>query len=54
MAFMDTTESFHLYDVRNQENLESIDISDVQLVYGSAFFKGLATGGNVSAGLFTL
>lgn len=51
MAFLDTTETFHLYDVRNQESLESIDISDVQLVYGSAFFKGLATGGNVSAAM---
>ena len=51
MAFIDTSEIFHLYDVRNQEKLESIDLSDVQLVYGSAFFKGLATGGNVSAAM---
>ena len=41
MAFIDTSEIFHLYDVRNQEKLESIDLSDVQLVYGSAFFKGI-------------
>jgi hypothetical protein len=51
MALLDTTETFHLFDVRNQENLETIDLSDVQLCYGSAFFKGLATGGNVSAAM---
>lgn len=48
MAIMDTTEAFHLQDIRNQEDLETIDLSDVHLVYGSSFFKGLATGGNVS------
>ena len=48
LAIMDTTEGFHLQDVRNQEDLESLDLSDVGLVYGSSFFKGLATGGNVS------
>ena len=48
MAILDTSEAFHLQDIRNQENLETIDLSDVQLVYGSSFFKGLATGGNVS------
>ena len=53
MAFLDSTETFHLYDVRNQEDLETIDLSDVQLVYGSPFFKGLATGGNVSAAMAT-
>lgn len=44
----DTTETFHLHDARASEELESADLSNVQLVYGSAFFKGLATGGNVS------
>ena len=51
MALLDSTETFHLYDVRNRENLESIELVDVQLVYGSPFFKGLATGGNVSAAM---
>ena len=51
MALLDSTENFHLFDVRNQEALESIDLSNVQLVYGSSFFKGLATGGNVSAAM---
>ncbi len=48
LAILDTTEGFHLQDVRNQEDLETLDLSDVGLVYGSSFFKGLATGGNVS------
>lgn len=48
MAVLDTTEIFHLHDIKNQEELESIDLADVQIVYGSSFFKGLATGGNVS------
>ena len=48
LAIVDAAEGFHLQDVRNQEDLEFIDLSDVGLVYGSSFFKGLATGGNVS------
>jgi hypothetical protein len=48
MAILDTTEGFHLHDVKNLEELENIDVSDVKIVYGSSFFKGLATGGNVS------
>ena len=31
-----------------QEELEVVDLTDVKLVYGTSFFKGLATGGNVS------
>jgi len=48
LAVVDTAEVFHLHDVKHQEELESADLSGVQLVYGSSFFKGLATGGNVS------
>ncbi len=48
LAVMDTTEVFHLHDVRNREELETVDLSDARMVYGSSFFKGLATGGNVS------
>ena len=52
LGILDSTETFHLYDVRSQETLESLDLSkDVNLVYGSSFFKGLATGGNVSAAM---
>ena len=38
-----------MLDVRTQESLETVDLTDVGLVYGTQFFKGLATGGNVSA-----
>ncbi len=48
LAVVDTEEVFHLQDVKNREELETVDLSDVRLVYGSSFFKGLATGGNVS------
>uniref|UniRef100_A0A0K2T121 Vacuolar protein sorting 8 homolog (S. cerevisiae) [Strongylocentrotus purpuratus] n=1 Tax=Lepeophtheirus salmonis TaxID=72036 RepID=A0A0K2T121_LEPSM len=51
LGILDASETFHLYDVRGKENLDSFDISDVGLSYGSSFFKGLATGGNVSAAL---
>ena len=52
LGILDSSETFHLYDVRNQETLETVDLSsDVQLCYGSSFFKGLATGGNVSAAM---
>ena len=41
LGILDTTETFHLYDVRNYENLEDVDLSDsVELCYGSSFFKG--------------
>eukprot|EP00095_Tigriopus_kingsejongensis_P008534 maker-scaffold81_size397536-snap-gene-2.19 protein:Tk08534 transcript:maker-scaffold81_size397536-snap-gene-2.19-mRNA-1 annotation:"hypothetical protein LOTGIDRAFT_215952" len=48
LAILDAHEGFHLEDVRTSEELESFDLADVQLVYGSSFFKGLATGENVS------
>ena len=41
MGLLDSSETFHLYDVRNQEILESIELTDVKLVYGSPFFKGI-------------
>ena len=44
----DTQEQVHVMDFEISEELETIDANDLQLVYGSAFFKGLATGGNVS------
>ncbi|ESO93558.1 hypothetical protein LOTGIDRAFT_215952 [Lottia gigantea] len=51
LVTLDKTEKLHVIDVRSEEELEVIDISDVQLVYGSSFFKSLATGGNVSQAL---
>lgn len=44
----DIQEHVHVMDFDSMEELESIDANDHQFVYGSAFFKGLATGGNVS------
>ena len=52
LGILDTSEVFHLYDVRNHTNIEEVDLSNnVELCYGSSFFKGLATGGNVSAAM---
>ncbi|XP_064465584.1 vacuolar protein sorting-associated protein 8 homolog [Ornithodoros turicata] len=48
LVVLDTSEHLHVLDVRSQEELEVLDISDVQMVYGSSHFKGHATGGNVS------
>lgn len=48
LACVDTTETVRLMDVRNQKEIETLDISDVGLIYGSAHFKALATGGHVS------
>jgi hypothetical protein len=48
LATVDTMEQLHLMDVRTQEELEVLDLAEVRLVYGTSYFKGLATGGNVS------
>lgn len=48
LATLDTAENLHVLDVRSQEELEVLDMSDVQLVYGTSHFRGHATGGNVS------
>ena len=50
LVLLDTREKLHVMDVRSQEELESIDLGGVKLVYASSHFKGLATGGNVSRG----
>ncbi|CAG0889726.1 unnamed protein product [Cyprideis torosa] len=34
--------------VRSQEEVEILDLSSIEMIYGSSSFKGLATGGNVS------
>ncbi|XP_017489159.1 PREDICTED: vacuolar protein sorting-associated protein 8 homolog [Rhagoletis zephyria] len=51
VACMDISEILHLIDVRSSKELECIDMANAGLVYGSAQFKGLATGGNVSPAL---
>ena len=53
MCLLDSTETFHLYDVRNQETLESIELTDAQLVYGSPFFKGTIISLEYNKGPFT-
>ena len=45
------SETIHLIDVRTSRELESIDASNFGIVYSSAQFKGIATGGNVSPAL---
>ncbi|XP_077997967.1 vacuolar protein sorting-associated protein 8 homolog isoform X1 [Glandiceps talaboti] len=51
LVTVDTTERLHVIDVRTEEELEVIDLVDVELVYGTSYFKSLATGGNVSKAL---
>lgn len=48
IATIDRNEMLHLIDVRSGKEQECIDIANAGLVYGSAQFKGHATGGNVS------
>ncbi|XP_048580337.1 vacuolar protein sorting-associated protein 8 homolog isoform X2 [Nematostella vectensis] len=51
MAAIDSLERLHVLDVRSMEELEIVDLSSVQLVYSSSYFKSLSTGGNVSKAL---
>jgi len=51
VTFIDVTERAHVLDMRSEEEVEIIDLADVKLVYGSSFYKSLATGGNVSPAL---
>ncbi|XP_037068491.1 vacuolar protein sorting-associated protein 8 homolog [Pollicipes pollicipes] len=48
LALIDGQEKLHLWDVRGQQQLETLDLSFVKMVYSTSYFKGLATGGNVS------
>lgn len=48
LIVFDNNEYLHLIDVRTQEDLEIIDMNSVGISYGSSYFKGLTTGGNVS------
>ncbi|XP_063789062.1 vacuolar protein sorting-associated protein 8 homolog isoform X2 [Pseudophryne corroboree] len=51
VALLDSAEKLHVIDRQTQERLETLEISDFQLVYNSSHFKSLATGGNVSQAL---
>ncbi|NWS22506.1 VPS8 protein, partial [Pachyramphus minor] len=50
-VLLDSVEKLHVIDRQTQEELETIEIPEVQLVYNSSHFKSLATGGNVSEAL---
>ncbi|XP_071002589.1 vacuolar protein sorting-associated protein 8 homolog isoform X3 [Oncorhynchus clarkii lewisi] len=51
LVVMDSGEKLRVVDRPSQEELESLDVAEVQLVYNSSHFKSLATGGNVSQAL---
>uniref|UniRef100_A0A8C9W3R4 VPS8 subunit of CORVET complex n=1 Tax=Scleropages formosus TaxID=113540 RepID=A0A8C9W3R4_SCLFO len=51
LLLLDSSERLHVLDRPSQEELETVDLSEVQLVYNSSHFKSLATGGNVSQAL---
>ncbi|XP_053532387.1 vacuolar protein sorting-associated protein 8 homolog isoform X5 [Ictalurus punctatus] len=51
LVLMDSGEKLHAVDRPSQEELETLDLAEVQLVYNSSHFKSLATGGNVSQAL---
>uniref|UniRef100_A0A8C0CW83 Vacuolar protein sorting-associated protein 8 homolog n=1 Tax=Balaenoptera musculus TaxID=9771 RepID=A0A8C0CW83_BALMU len=51
IVLLDSVEKLHVIDRQTQEELETVEISEVQLVYNSSHFKSLATGGNVSQAL---
>ena len=48
---IDTLERIRTIDVKTKEELECLDLGIVKLVYGSSYFRSLATGGNVSKAL---
>ena len=50
---IDTLEKIRTIDVKTKEELECLDLGIVKLVYGSSYFRSLATGGNVSKALNT-
>uniref|UniRef100_A0A1B0CC42 Peroxisomal multifunctional enzyme type 2 n=1 Tax=Lutzomyia longipalpis TaxID=7200 RepID=A0A1B0CC42_LUTLO len=51
IAAVDRSEVLHLMDVRTSRELDGLDLVSAGLVYNSAQFKALATGGNVSPAL---
>jgi len=51
LVLMDSKEKLRVVDRPSQEELETVDMAELQLVYNSSHFKSLATGGNVSQAL---
>ena len=51
LVTIDTLEKIRTIDVQTKEELECLDLGIVKLVYGSSYFRSLATGGNVSKAL---
>ncbi|KAI7811514.1 vacuolar protein sorting-associated protein 8-like protein [Triplophysa rosa] len=51
LVLMDSREKLRVLDRPSQEELEVVDMTELQLVYNSSYFKSLATGGNVSQAL---
>lgn len=51
LVLIEVSERLHINDVRTNKEWESLDCANFGLVYNSAQFKGLATGGNVSPAL---
>ena len=48
LGLLSHSEQFHLLDVRSGTELETLDLTNVRLLYQTQFYKSLATGGNVS------
>jgi len=51
LLMLDMLERAHVVDVDSQMGLEERTLENVQLIYNSATFKSIATGGNVSVAL---
>lgn len=48
LILLDQSEKFHILDIRNEFELDVVDVANIRFVYSSSFYKSLATGGNVS------
>ena len=48
LALLDSREQCHVMDIRSQRVIETLDLTNLELVYASQHFKATATGGNVS------
>lgn len=51
LALLDSEQQVHVVDIKTQESIDVVDVSGVNLVKSTPFFRGLATGGNVSEAL---
>ena len=48
MVAIDEFETMHVFDVRSEEEIETIEIDKIQMVYSTALFKSIDNGTNVS------